>query len=37
VHETLLRAASKGAYFNRAIRGRFAYTRIHNPTGSLLS
>lgn len=25
VHEALLRAPSKGGYFNRAIRGRFAY------------
>lgn len=28
VHETLLRVQSKGAYFNRVIRGQFAYTRI---------
>jgi len=27
VHEALLRAASKGSYFNRVIRGRFAYAR----------
>jgi hypothetical protein len=25
VHAELLKAASKGGYFNRAIRGRFAY------------
>jgi hypothetical protein len=25
VHEALLRAPSKGSYFNRAIRGRFPY------------
>jgi hypothetical protein len=25
VHENLLRASSKGSYFNRFIRGRFAY------------
>jgi len=28
VYETLLLAPSKGAYFNRVIRGQFAYTRI---------
>jgi len=28
VHEELLRAASKGSYFNRVIRGQFAYARI---------
>ena len=28
VHETLLRAPSKGSYFNRVIRGQFAYTRM---------
>src|SRR5712671_1992155 len=33
VHEALLRAPSKGSYFNRAIRGRFAYTP--GPTRSL--
>lgn len=27
VHADLLRAASKGTYFNRIIRRRFAYTR----------
>jgi len=27
VHEALLRATSKGSYFNRVIRGRFAYSR----------
>jgi lysyl-tRNA synthetase class 2 len=28
VHENLLRASSKGSYFNRFIRGRFAYARV---------
>ena len=27
VHADLLRAPSKGSYFNRIIRGRFAYAR----------
>jgi len=27
VHADLLRASSKGTYFNRTIRGRFAYAR----------
>ena len=27
-HEHLLRSPSKGSYFNRAIRGRFAYARV---------
>jgi hypothetical protein len=27
VHADLLRATSKGTYFHRMIRGRFAYTR----------
>ena len=30
VHEALLRAPSKGRYFNRAIRGRFPYGRVGN-------
>jgi hypothetical protein len=30
VHESLLRAPSKGSYFNRAIRGKFPYSRIGN-------
>jgi len=30
VHEGLLRAPSKGGYFNQAIRGRFPYSRISN-------
>ena len=30
VHEALLRAPSKGSYFNQAIRGKFAYSRISN-------
>ena len=28
VHEALLAAPSKGTYFNRAIRGRYAYVRV---------
>jgi hypothetical protein len=28
VHEALLAAPSKGNYFNRAIRGRYAYVRV---------
>jgi hypothetical protein len=28
VHEALLRAPSKGSYFNQAIRGKFRYSRI---------
>ena len=28
VHEALLRAPSKGSYFNQAIRGKFPYRRI---------
>ena len=28
VHEKLLRAPSKGSYFNRVFRGQFAYTRM---------
>ena len=30
VHEALLRAPSKGSYFNQAIRVKFAYSRISN-------
>jgi len=30
VHEALLRAASQGSYFNRAIRGRFPYRLVSN-------
>jgi KTSC domain len=30
VHEALLRAPSKGSYFNQAIRGKFPYRRISN-------
>jgi hypothetical protein len=30
VHEALLRALSKGSYFNRAIRGRFPYRLVSN-------
>lgn len=28
VHEGLLRAPSKGSYFNQAIRGKYPYSRI---------
>jgi hypothetical protein len=28
VHEALLRAPSKGGFFNKAIRGKFPYRRI---------
>jgi lysyl-tRNA synthetase, class II len=28
LHDNLLRASSKGSYFNRFIRGRFAYARV---------
>jgi KTSC domain-containing protein len=31
VHEALLGAPSQGRYFNRAIRGRFPFTRISPP------
>jgi hypothetical protein len=34
IHEGLLLAPSKGAYFNRVIRGQFAYIRI-SERGSL--
>ena len=30
VHEALLRASSKGSYFNQAIRGKFPCSRIFN-------
>ncbi len=30
VHEALLRAPSKGSYFNRAIRGRFPHRLVSN-------
>jgi hypothetical protein len=30
-HEALLRAPSKGTYFNQAIRGKFPYRRISEP------
>ena len=30
VHEALLRAPSKGSYFNHAIRGKFPYRRLSN-------
>jgi hypothetical protein len=30
VHEALLQAPSMGSYFNRVIRGRFAYVRVFN-------
>lgn len=28
VHQSLLNASSKGTFFNRSIRGRFAYRRV---------
>ena len=28
VHNSLLRASSKGAYFNRSIRGKFPFCRL---------
>ena len=31
VHQSLLRAPSKGAYFNQTIRGRFPYRRVGEP------
>jgi len=31
IHEELMNAASKGAYFNSSIRGRFSYSLISNP------
>ena len=42
VHAALLRATSKGSYFNRAIRGRFPYALAWNaragvPHEALLS
>jgi hypothetical protein len=42
VHAALLRAPSKGSYFNRVIRGRFPYALASNaqvevPQGALLS
>ena len=30
VHASLLRALSKGSYFNRAVRGRFPYSLASN-------
>ena len=30
LYEALLRAPSKGSYFNQAIRGKFPYSRISN-------
>ena len=30
VHAALLRAPSKGSYFNRVIRGRFPYSLVSN-------
>ena len=33
VHEALLCAPSKGHYFNRAIRGKFLYSRICRGPG----
>ena len=31
VHEALMRAPSKGSYFNRVIRGRFAFAPRQTP------
>jgi hypothetical protein len=31
VHEALLAAASKGSYFNRAIRDRYRFCRVAKP------
>ena len=31
VHQSLLRAPSKGAFFNQTIRGRFPYRRVGTP------
>jgi hypothetical protein len=36
VHEALLRAPSKGSYFNQAIRGKFPYSRISNGLAEAL-
>ena len=36
VHEALLRAPSKGNYFNRVIRGRFPYSQISNAQAGTL-
>jgi len=35
VHEALLRAPSKGSYFNQAIRGKFPYSRICKGSGEV--
>jgi len=35
VYEALLRAPSKGKYFNRAIRGKFSYALAPNSSKSL--
>lgn len=35
VYEALLAAASKGTYFNRAIRGNFRYSRASHAGGGL--
>ena len=32
VHQGLIGASSKGRYFNRSIRGRFAYARVKPPS-----
>jgi hypothetical protein len=31
VHQSLLRAPSKGTFFNQTIRGRFPYRRVGRP------
>jgi len=35
VHEGLLRAASKGGYFNRIIRGHFPHSRVPDTQAGL--
>jgi hypothetical protein len=35
VHAALLRAPSKGSYFNRVIRGRFPYSLAANAQGGV--
>ena len=35
VHAALLRAPSKGSYFNRVIRGRFPYSLASNTQGGV--
>lgn len=37
LYEALVNASSKGAYFNRAIRGRFPHTVPDTPRSRILS